>query len=240
MANNKSKASQSKYRNNVKQSSSSQKVETRQVSNKTNTHTNTKTNTETKQIVSASPRAASTTPNKENTNQHSEQSQAKKPSGKMSETSKKVLGGFILIGGSILVGLIAALLGGRMRDGLTKPPAYPPDWLFPVMWSILYIAIGVAAYLAYFTAKDPRKRTGDMIAYGVHLFFNMFWTLFYFRLDLLIFSTIWLGFMIITAIVVTYRFIKANLASGIIFIIYTLWLLYAMYLSLGITILNLV
>ena len=151
---------------------------------------------------------------------------------------RHAIGAIILIGTTLIVGGLASLLGGRMQDGLTKPPAFPPDWLFPVMWSIFYVAIGVAAYLAYFSVKDKKKRTCDLICYGFHLFFNMFWSLFYFRLNMLIFATIWLAFVVITAIIVTFRYYKANLASGIIFTAYTLWLLYAMYLALGITILN--
>jgi len=129
-------------------------------------------------------------------------------------------------------------MGGQMRDGLKKPPAFPPNWLFPVMWSIFYVAIGIGAYLAYFSVKDKKKRTLDLVFYGIHLFFNMFWSLFYFRLNLLIFATVWLLFVVISAIICAYRYCKANLASGIIYIIYCLWLTYAMYLSLAITILN--
>lgn len=147
-------------------------------------------------------------------------------------------GAIILIGTTLVVGGLASILGGKMRDGLLKPPAYPPEWLFPVMWCIFYISIGIASYLAYFSVKDKKQRTCDLVCFGIHLFFNMFWSLFYFRLNLMIFATIWLGFVVVTAIVVTFRYFKANLASGIIFTAYTLWLLFAMYLSLGITILN--
>ncbi len=155
-----------------------------------------------------------------------------------SKKVKKGLAALFIIGATLIVGLIATLIGGKLKEGYIKPPAYAPDWLFPIVWTIIYISIGIAAYLAYIAVSDKKKQTEDLICYAVHLFFNMLWPLFYFRLNLLVFSSIWLGLTIITAIIVTYRYYKAYLASGIIFTIYTMWLLYALYLNLGITMLN--
>lgn len=233
------------------------KNRTRQISkglqtktNSLNANTNKQTNTETKKETiklgeiknknQTQNNAEQKTKNEENTQKVQEKNNAvqnDKPKTR-NDNVRHAIGAIILIGTTLIVGGLASLLGGRMQDGLTKPPAFPPDWLFPVMWSIFYVAIGVAAYLAYFSVKDKKKRTCDLICYGIHLFFNMFWSLFYFRLNMLIFATIWLAFVVITAIIVTFRYYKANLASGIIFTAYTLWLLYAMYLALGITILN--
>lgn len=229
------------------------KNRTRQISKGSQTKTNSlnaNTNTETKKETiklgeiknknQTQNNAEQKTKNEENTQKVQEKNNAvqnDKPKTR-NDNVRHAIGAIILIGTTLIVGGLASLLGGRMQDGLTKPPAFPPDWLFPVMWSIFYVAIGIAAYLAYFSVKDKKKRTCDLICYGIHLFFNMFWSLFYFRLNMLIFATIWLAFVVITAIIVTFRYYKANLASGIIFTAYTLWLLYAMYLALGITILN--
>ena len=126
-----------------------------------------------------------------------------------------------------------------MREGYIKPPAYPPDLLFSIIWPILYIMIGIASYIAFKSVEENKKRKDDVIWYSIHLFFNFLWPLFYFRLNLLIFSCIWLLFNVISSIIVTYRYYRANLCSGILFTIYTLWLIFALYLSLGITMLNL-
>lgn len=222
-----------------------------------NTKTNTQTNTDTiklDQIKQTKSYSLNNSENTHNTSKNNENITAKSStdtknknatenknnnSKKQNDRCRHAVGLIILLGTTLLVGGVASLLGGKMRDGLIKPPAYPPEWLFPAMWCVLYIAIGIASYLAYFSVKDKKKRNDDLIFYAIHLFFNMFWAMFYFRLNMLIFATIWLAFVVISAIIVTYRYYKANYASGIIFTIYTLWLIYAMYLSLGITILNL-
>lgn len=144
----------------------------------------------------------------------------------------------IIIGVTLMVGVIGTLLGGKMRDGYRQPFGMAPDWLFPVAWTINYIAIGIAAWLTYVSNRDLARRRNDFIWYGIHLFFNMLWPLFFFRLDLVIFAAIWLIFNILSAFTVTCRFYKSNLAAGIIFTVYQFWLLYALYLNLGIMMLN--
>lgn len=150
----------------------------------------------------------------------------------------KIISALIFIGVTIAVGVIATLLGGKMRDGLEKPPAYPPDIVFTIAWAVLYVAIAIGAFLAFKSVEENKKRRDDVIWYAIHLFFNFMWPLFYFRLNLQIFSAIWLVLTIITAIIVTYRYYRANLISGIIFTVYTLWLIYALYLNVGIAMLN--
>lgn len=243
---NKSYQNYQNKKNKTRQISKASQTKTSNLNLNTNKQTNTKTKKETiklgeiKNKNQTQSNAEQETKQEENTQKVQEKNNAvqnDKPK-KRNDNVRHAIGAIILIGTTLIVGGLASLLGGRMQDGLIKPPVFPPDWLFPVMWSIFYVAIGVAAYLAYFSVKDKKKRTCDLICYGIHLFFNMFWSLFYFRLNMLIFATIWLALVVITAIIVTFRYYKANLASGIIFTVYTLWLLYAMYLALGITILN--
>ena len=243
---NKSYQNYQNKKNRTRQISKGSQTKTNSLNANTNKQTNTETKKETiklgeiKNKNQTQNNAEQKTKNEENTQKVQEKNiavQNDRPKTR-NDNVRHAIGAIILIGTTLIVGGLASLLGGRMQDGLTKPPAFPPDWLFPVMWSIFYVAIGVAAYLAYFSVKDKKKRTCDLICYGIHLFFNMFWSLFYFRLNMLIFATIWLAFVVITAIIATFRYYKANLASGIIFTAYTLWLLYAMYLALGITILN--
>lgn len=144
----------------------------------------------------------------------------------------------IMIGATLLVGVIGSLLGGKMNDSYQQPPLSPADWVFPVVWTINYIAIGFAAFLTFQANQVFTRRRNDIIWYGVHLFFNMLWPLFFFRLNLLAFSIFWLVLNIVSAIIVACRFYKSYLASGIIIIVYIMWLFYAFYLNCGVMVLN--
>ena len=146
---------------------------------------------------------------------------------------------FIL--GTILLGGLATLLGGKMFNfqNYKMPPATAPKILFPIMWSIIYIAIGVSTFLMWRDKEIKSKdRKTNLIIYFIHMFFNVLWPLFFFRLDLPIFACIWLVLVVVSASVCMYRYFNANIVSGIIFNLYTLWLIYAMYLNLGLVLLN--
>ena len=144
----------------------------------------------------------------------------------------------IMIAATLAIGFIGSAIGGKMRSDYQQPPFYPADWVFPVVWTINYIAIALAAFMTFQANQDRARRRNDIIWYGVHLFFNMLWPLFFFRLNLLAFAIIWLVFNIISAVIVACRFYKSYMISGIIIIVYIMWLFYAFYLNCGVMVLN--
>lgn len=147
----------------------------------------------------------------------------------------------IIIGGVLLAGGLATLLGGQMFNfrAHTLPQGVVPKVVFPIAWAAIYIMLGVSAFLAFLSPnQNAQTRRGDIIWFSINLLFNIMWPLFFFRLDLLIISTIICGIVLVTAIITNYRFYYRNLAAGILYSIYTLWLMYAFYLNLGICLLN--
>jgi len=145
---------------------------------------------------------------------------------------------FIL--GTILLGGLASLLGGNMGFGKYKlPPFTVPEYIFPFAWGAIYIAIGVSTFLMW---RDKQIKAQDrkinLILYFVHMFFNVLWPLWFFRLNLPIIACIWLLLTVISACIVMYRYFYCNLPAGIIFNIYTIWLIYALYLNLAIVLIN--
>lgn len=147
----------------------------------------------------------------------------------------------IIIGGVLLAGGLATLLGGQMFNfrAHTLPQGVVPKIVFPIAWAAIYIMLGVSASLAFLSPnQNAQTRRGDIIWFSINLFFNIMWPLFFFRLDLLIISTIICGIVLVTSIITNYRFYYRNLAAGILYSIYTLWLMYAFYLNLGICLLN--
>ena len=145
---------------------------------------------------------------------------------------------FIL--GTLALGGIATLLGWPMFkwDSYPKPAMMAPDWVFPVAWTIIYIAIGVATFCMWrdkeLTSKD---RKINLWIYFVHMAFNITWPLFFFRLAMPVVACVWLGIILILALITTWRYFVANITSGIIFCVYVMWLIYALYLNISICLL---
>lgn len=178
--------------------------------------------------------------------QESEQNNAEKlddsknPQDKQPPKHHWWLDAIYFIGGTLALGGIASLLGGKMFDfgGYNLPPATAPAWLFPIMWALIYIAIGVATFCMWrdkqISAKD---RKINLILYFIHMAFNITWPLWFFMLSQPIVACVWLAIIIVLALITTWRYFVANLASGIIFCVYVLWLIYAFYLNLGVCLL---
>lgn len=86
-----------------------------------------------------------------------------------------------------MIVLVAASSGaifkpGEWYDRLRKPSWTPPDWAFPVAWSVLYFMIAIAGYLVWMV--DPTSPA--MVLWAAQLVLNAAWSwLFFGRRDML-------------------------------------------------------
>lgn len=125
-----------------------------------------------------------------------------------------------------------------MFDYVKKPPLAPPDWLFPVAWTILYILMGLAAYYVHTSHKPKKQIDSALLFYGIQLFFNFFWSIFFFNLEKYLFSFIWLVAMWVLILITTVKFFGIEKKSGYLMLPYILWTTFAAYLNLGVYMLN--
>lgn len=141
----------------------------------------------------------------------------------------------------LAVGGAAALIAnGSFKDFevLNKPPLAPPAWAFPAAWTLLYILMGIAAYLVYSSEKYPGRIERALTFYAVQLFMNFCWTLIFFNLKLYLAAFIWLVLLwaAIAGTALLFRFISKS--AGWLMLPYLAWVTFAGYLNLGVYILN--
>ena len=140
----------------------------------------------------------------------------------------------------IVGGLSALLTSGSMQnfEQIAKPPLSPPGWLFPVVWTILYILMGIASYLIY-TAKYSAGMAGNaLLFYLLQFVFNFFWSIIFFNMEAYLLAFIWLLLLLILIIITTIKFYKISKPAAYLMIPYILWVAFAGYLNLGIYLLN--
>lgn len=127
------------------------------------------------------------------------------------------------------------------RDGMEnfktvqKPPLTPPEKLFPFVWTILYLLMGLASYIVLTSGKP---KTAGLILYGVQLFFNFFWSILFFNKEMYLFSFIWLVIMWLLILAATVLFYRNTKLGGYLMIPYLLWTAFAGYLNFGVYLLN--
>ena len=157
---------------------------------------------------------------------------------------KKAKPYIISIAIALAIGGAAALLTRNSMDiysEIATPPLSPPSILFPIVWTILYILMGISAAIIYTSqptgyATDCR-REGLMI-YALSLIVNFFWSIFFFNARWFLFSFFWLVLLwaLILATIMKYR--KVSPLAAYLQIPYLLWVTFAGYLNFGIFILN--
>lgn len=138
----------------------------------------------------------------------------------------------------LAVGSISGLISMPFMDykELIQPPLSPPGWLFPIVWNILYILMGISFYLIY--EEINYDKDNAYIVYFTQLLVNGLWSIFFFVLKWRLFSSIWLFLLIILVIIMIIRFYKINKVSSLLQLPYLLWTIFALYLNIGIYILN--
>ena len=137
-------------------------------------------------------------------------------------------------------GLSALLTRGSMKafGELNQPPLSPPAWLFPVVWTILYLVMGYSLYLVL-TSRSGSDTIGRAVTlFGIQLFFNFFWSIFFFNFKLYFFSFGWLLVLWAMIFFMILAFYKASKTAALINLPYLVWVSFAGYLNLGIAILN--
>lgn len=145
----------------------------------------------------------------------------------------------------IAIPLLAGGLSGFLsRNGMeqfqsiNQPPLSPPGFLFPIVWTILYLLMGIASYLVL-TSDAPQKEISQAIRlYLIQLGFNFFWSLIFFNLGWYFFAFIWLLFLWFFIYLTIQAFFPISKSAACLLIPYLLWVTFAGYLNLAIALLN--
>lgn len=154
----------------------------------------------------------------------------------------------ISIGLAMLAPTLAAMIGGaatgKTLDGwyrtLNKPKWNPPNWLFPVAWTILFTVMGIASWLVWREGRSgreedlstsPEAKTALKI-YGVHLVFNTLWSIIFFGMRKLgwAFVELLILWNLVAATIVSFYRVKPT--AGLMLIPYLLWTTFAGILNL--------
>ncbi|WMJ89163.1 TspO/MBR family protein [Anaerocolumna sp. MB42-C2] len=126
---------------------------------------------------------------------------------------------------------------GQIYTTLTKPPLSPPGWLFGVIWPVLYLLMGIAAYIIYQSRQIPDREKAINL-YWIQLFVNFLWPIVFFRFEWYWLSVFVILLLIVLVLITTIWFYRINKAAGLLMVPYLLWIIFAAYLNIGVAILN--
>lgn len=134
------------------------------------------------------------------------------------------------------LGALVTYLGMPAFEQLKQPFLSPPSFLFPIVWTILYLLMAFGAAIIY--DSDNANSPKALFVYVIQLTLNFWWCVLFFGFRLYLFSFIWLLLLICAVIVMIILFTRINRLAGLLQLFYLLWICFAAYLNFGIWFLN--
>jgi tryptophan-rich sensory protein len=141
---------------------------------------------------------------------------------------------------ALITGGLSALLTNMGMDSYRaaeKPALTPPEIVFPIVWTILFILMGISAARIWLSPDSKNKVQGLRI-YILQLTFNFIWSILFFNLQAYGFAFIWLIILWLLILLMIISFSKSDKLAAYLQIPYLLWVTFASYLNLMVWLLN--
>ena len=140
------------------------------------------------------------------------------------------------------VGGLSAFLTRNSMDlysDIIRPPLSPPSILFPIVWTILFILMGISAAMIYTNETAPEyQKKSALYTYAISLIVNFFWSIIFFNMRSFLFAFVWLILLLYLIIKTIIKYKKIEPVAAYLQIPYAIWVTFAGYLTLAIFILN--
>ena len=135
-------------------------------------------------------------------------------------------------------GLSALATANNMNiyDKITMPPLSPPGWLFPVVWTILFILMGISAAII-FVSRSAEKES-SLFVYAVSLVLNFTWSILFFNMQAFILSFVVLVALWVSIIITIVKYFTIDKTAAWLQLPYLIWVTFAGYLNAAIVLLN--
>lgn len=116
-------------------------------------------------------------------------------------------------------------------DNINLPPLMPPNYIFGIVWSIIYLIMGISLYFI-------RDNIKCLIPFLIQFSLNILWPFIFFNFQLFGISVLWLIMLIVSLNNMLLKFKEFSETLVNINLLYFIWLLIAYYLSVGVFLLN--
>ena len=122
---------------------------------------------------------------------------------------------------------------------INTPPLSPPSILFPIVWTILFLLMGISAAMIYTdTNASPLSKKSALSTYALSLIVNFFWSIIFFNFRAFLFAFIWLLLLLFLIVRTIMKYYKINPTAAYLQIPYLVWVTFAGYLTFAIWLLN--
>jgi len=144
----------------------------------------------------------------------------------------------ILAEGTGFLSSLLSMSASTAYETFNKPFFSPPGWVFPIVWTILFFLMAVAAYRIWMTGKSGGDVTKALVLYIIQLFLNFLWSIIFFRFRLYAIAFLELLLLLVYILLATFEFYRINKIVAYLMIPYIAWVSFAGVLNYTIWMLN--
>lgn len=140
---------------------------------------------------------------------------------------------------SLVIVYLVAFVGSLFTSGNTNSEWYdsirssitPSNWVFPIVWNILFFLIALSLYFSWINAKKWDVKKKILIVFGINFILNLFWSVLYFGLKNHFYAFIEIFVLWISIISMIYVSYKTDKKAGWLLVPYLLWVSFAIILN---------
>ena len=149
---------------------------------------------------------------------------------------------FLFVGFSLLIGFAGSQLSGsesapQIYSNLNQPSFAPPSWIFAPVWTVLYILMGISAYLIWRKRKEEDIKN-SLFLFFVQMFFNLIWPIIFFGFGNYLLAFIDILLLLVLIFLTMKSFYKTSKTATYLLIPYILWVSFASFLNLTFLMIN--
>ena len=147
----------------------------------------------------------------------------------------------LFAGGCLVAGSIVGSITGPAVEGwfetIRLPSFQPPNIVFPIAWTILYLLMGTAAWLVW-RRHGFAGATVALSLFGLQFLLNLSWTPVFFGAQAILGGLILIVVILIAVLATTIAFWRKSVLAGVLFLPYLAWVAFATFLNFTIWKLN--
>ena len=152
---------------------------------------------------------------------------------------KKFVPYILSVGLALGIGGLSAFLTKDsipIYSAINRPKLSPPPELFPIVWTVLFVLMGIAAAIIW--CSNGREIDSALLFYGAQLVFNFCWTLIFFNFRAYLAAFIWLLILLVLIGITAVKFYRIKKLAGLLLLPYFAWVSFAGYLNFMVWLLN--
>lgn len=156
----------------------------------------------------------------------------------MNKILKLSLSIFICLGAGFIGSVVTTPSIPTWYAVLQKPAFNPPNWIFAPVWTVLYILMGISAYLIWDKGFRKKEVKIALLIFGLQLILNSFWSIIFFGWHLPLYAFIELILLWLAILWTIIYFYRISRSASYLLMPYILWVSFAAALNFSILLIN--